>query len=70
MSGNLIQLPMGDLWRAPEVDPETGEHKQRADTISSAGLENRARASSKDVEAILMAELEAGRRVAAPPPKE
>jgi hypothetical protein len=70
MSGNLIQLPMGDLWRAPEVDPETGEHKQRADTINSAGLENRARASSKDVEAILMAELEAGRRVAAPPPKE
>ena len=54
---NLIQLPMGDLWRAPVRD-EQGNIVARKDNVDASNLPQRGK-MSPDVAAILMAELEA-----------
>lgn len=61
----LIQLPMGDLWRAPIRD-EQGQIVPRKDNVDVRHLPQAGK-MTPDVAAILMAELQAK---AAPPAAE
>lgn len=57
MSNDLVQLPMGDLWRPPVRDAE-GNIIPRKDNVDASHLP-RAGKMTPDVAAILMAELQA-----------
>jgi hypothetical protein len=56
MSNPIVQLPMGDLWRAPEFDKE-GNIVPRQDNVDSRNMGVR-RINSPDAQAILMADYE------------
>lgn len=56
MSNPLIQLPMGDLWRAPERD-ENGDIVPRKDNVDASNLPRPGK-MTPDVAAILMADLQ------------
>lgn len=57
MSNPLIQLPMGDLWRAPVRD-EQGNIVARQDNVDIKNLPAVSK-MTPDVAAILMADLQA-----------
>jgi hypothetical protein len=57
MSGELTQLPNGDLWRAPVRD-EQGNIVERPDSVDLSALPPMKANMSPDVAAMLMADLQ------------
>jgi hypothetical protein len=56
VSNPIVQLPMGDLWRAPTYDAD-GNIEPRKDNVDSRNMVAR-RVNSPDAQAILMADYE------------